>query len=635
MTTINKLTTYFFLLTLTLFTWGCVDQDFDEPPVPGPVVLDANTTIAQLKALHNLGDDDQEITDDIIIRGVVVADDQSGNFFKSIIIQDETGGLEVRLNAIGLYNEYPIGREVFIKCQGLYIGDFNGTMQLNGSPGAAIEEVLIRNFVFPGELDQTIEPKIVSIGDLNEDLISTLVMVFEAQFADADVDQTYADADNRVSINRTLVDCDGNTVILRSSGFADFANDKTPGGNGSITAIYSVFRDDKQLFIRDTSDVVLDGNRCNDDINQDVEFISVETLREDFANNRPSIDNNRKISGIVISDWQNENTSGRNLVVQDGGRGIVVRFTDSHDIDLGSEVEIVVSNKIMSEFNGLLQIDEVNLNAVTITGTGNVPEPKEVSIQEVLNNAEAWESTEVKISNVSISGGSIFSGNLTIEDSTGAMILFTRGAASFANTAIPSGRLDITAVVSQFNDPQLFIRNLNDIGDSAGPPITNFTAVNESFSGLPQDQDITLDGWVNVATKGSRKWVAEGFSGNSFAQATAFQDNNDEMEAWLVTPAFSADTANVLAFRSAQAFYVHDGLSVWISDDFDGSDVTTANWTQLFVTLAGNSQSNYDWVESGNIDLSNYSGTVHIAFKYTGNKDSKTTTFRIDDVVIK
>ncbi len=106
------------------------------------------------------------------------------------------------------------------------------------------------------------------------------------------------------------------------------------------------------------------------------------------------------------------------------------------------------------------------------------------------------------------------------------------------------------------------------------------------------------------------------------------------METWLITPGIDLTEAKVLSFESAQAFFAHDGLSVWISNDFDGTNVGSATWTKLNATLASNGNANYDWVQSGNIDLSAFSGTAYIGFKYVGNKTSQTTTYRIDNVKV-
>ena len=67
---------------------------------------------------------------------------------------------------------------------------------------------------------------------------------------------------NFIFINQDLVDCFNNKIIVRNSGYADFANEVLPDKNGTLTAVYSIFRADKQLFIRDTKDVAFDKVRC-------------------------------------------------------------------------------------------------------------------------------------------------------------------------------------------------------------------------------------------------------------------------------------------------------------------------------------------------------------------------------------
>ena len=60
-------------------------------------------------------------------------DDRSGNYYKSIVIQDSTGGIELKFNDGFLYNQYPIGRTLYIKCKDLILTDYNGLTQLIGS----------------------------------------------------------------------------------------------------------------------------------------------------------------------------------------------------------------------------------------------------------------------------------------------------------------------------------------------------------------------------------------------------------------------------------------------------------------------------------------------------------------------
>ena len=71
------------------------------------------TSIADLKALYN-GKPvlvSKELKGKkFIIRGQVTTSDQVGNLYKSLYIQDETAGIEVKIGKNGLYNEYKLGQ---------------------------------------------------------------------------------------------------------------------------------------------------------------------------------------------------------------------------------------------------------------------------------------------------------------------------------------------------------------------------------------------------------------------------------------------------------------------------------------------------------------------------------------------
>lgn len=650
MTTIFKnLFVAFVTLTLMVGVTACIDQDFDEPPAGGEDPgITPNATIADLKAIFTPGSL-TEIKDDLIIGGIVVADDRAGNFFRSFILQDETGGIEVLINQTNAYNFYPVGREIFIRCQGLVIGDYNGVIQLGGyvyiEDGApelgnivALEDHLIRGLRV-GEP----EPTVRTINQLSEDDISTLIRLENVEFASQEVGLPYSDPIGRQTLNRTIVDCDGNEITLRTSGFATFAGEPMPGGNGSITGIYSVFGNTKQFYIRDLTDVNLNDTRCNEGGGGggtgNEEAVTIKEVRDLFAGGATSAPANSKIRGIVISDVTTDNWTSRNLVLQDGTAGIVVRFASNHNFPLGQEIEVVISGDELSEFNGLLQINNVANNRVSSFGVGTLPTPRAATIAEINANAEAWESTLVRISDATIPSGT-YSGSKTVSDASGSIAMFTRSQASFASESVPAGAVTITAVVSQFNDPQILIRNTDDVtggtnGGGGGMQSDTLITLNEDFTGEPANQDLMLENWTNVALAGSRVWRASSFSGDTFAQATAFQDNEPSMETWLITPPIDLSEPKVLSFLSAQAFFVHNGLSVWISTDYDGESVSSATWTELNCTLAGSSNSNYDWVESGDIDLAAYSGTAYIGFKYEGSGNLNTTTYRIDNVVIR
>jgi len=464
-------------LLISLTTWGCIDREFDEPPVGELPDLEANATIAQLKALHTVGGVSKLVTEDWIVDGVVIADDQSGNFFKNIVIQDETGGIAIRLNSTGLYNDFPVGRKVFLLAKNLYIGDYNGLHQVNGSVDAALEEVLIPEHVIGAERDQTVAPKVVTMAELQNttfynSLVNTLVQINDVQFSQADAEAPYADAANQFSINRNVEDCNGNSIILRSSGFADFAAELTPAGKGSIVAVVSIFGNTKQLNIRDLNDVQMSGDRCGG-VGPGGDAIPINDVRNLFTAGTAVGPAGKTIKGVVISDRTGVNTDTRNIVLQDASGGIVVRFSAAHNFDLGDEVEVSVDGQELSEFNGLLQVNNVPNNAATSTGSGTLPTPRVATVAQINANLNAWESTLVKVNVATLSGGATYSGSRTLSDGTGSIILFTRSQATFSGAALPTGNVDVVAIVSQFNDAQLSIRSLSDVtgGGTGGDPV--------------------------------------------------------------------------------------------------------------------------------------------------------------------
>lgn len=70
---------------------------------------------------------------DVYIKGKVVSDDTEGNIYKSLFIQDETSGIELKLNNnVGLM--YKRGTWVYVRLNGLYLGNYRMMLSLGGPP---------------------------------------------------------------------------------------------------------------------------------------------------------------------------------------------------------------------------------------------------------------------------------------------------------------------------------------------------------------------------------------------------------------------------------------------------------------------------------------------------------------------
>ena len=250
-------------------------KTFDQPPAyidPGIV---ANTSIKTLKAMHVSGGF-EAITSDLIISGVVVADDKSGNFYKELYIQDATGGVALELDATNLYTAYPIGRKIFVKLNGLYLSDYGGMIRIgvidHSVPGnstlAGIPSSLINDYVVKGTSGNPVIPKLVTLSQLttniHDTLLGSLVTLNDFQFSNADVAGIFADTSAaKNATNLTIKNCSGQSIIVRTSGYANFAGQHPPAGKGPITAVYTIYNGTKQLIIRDPNDVPFTGDRCN------------------------------------------------------------------------------------------------------------------------------------------------------------------------------------------------------------------------------------------------------------------------------------------------------------------------------------------------------------------------------------
>ena len=168
---------YFALIAAIFVLASCEEwdqvftTDYGKADVYEPVTMTPNTTIAQLKALYKSGP--VKIEKDIVIGGQVVSEDRSGNVYKSIYIQDATGGIELKIGKNALYNDYKLGQWVYVKCGGLTLGAYNGMIQLGyADPTGEYEtsyievQYIIDTHIFRGKIDTPLQPKKVSAADL-------------------------------------------------------------------------------------------------------------------------------------------------------------------------------------------------------------------------------------------------------------------------------------------------------------------------------------------------------------------------------------------------------------------------------------------------------------------------------------
>ena len=104
--------------------------DYGDVAVYQPGKLEVTSTIAHLKELYAKYGVLKIQDDDMVIAGKVISDDHSGNIYRELYIQDETGVISVKIGLSSLYSDYKLGQTVYVRCSGLTIGQYNGMPQL-------------------------------------------------------------------------------------------------------------------------------------------------------------------------------------------------------------------------------------------------------------------------------------------------------------------------------------------------------------------------------------------------------------------------------------------------------------------------------------------------------------------------
>lgn len=247
------------LLMLALVVAGC-KKTFDEPPYKnGDPDLAVTATIAQLQALYK--GEPVLITDNMVLAGVVIGDDRSGNLFKQIVIQDGSAGINIQLDASNINAKYPIGRKVFIKAKGLTLGAYGGLLELgygvnDSKQPVRVPQALIDSFLVGGSANNVVVPVELALDQLNGKYQNMLVKIKKAQVVIADTSKTFGDpTKGQAYVSIGIQDTTKGGLVIRTSSYANFAATKVPKGNGELTGIYTIFNSDNQLVIRDVNDV--------------------------------------------------------------------------------------------------------------------------------------------------------------------------------------------------------------------------------------------------------------------------------------------------------------------------------------------------------------------------------------------
>ena len=673
-----------FILSLTVFLTSCVQDDvYSTPDLQGKCqTLTPTKTIAEVKTAY--ANNTATITDDIIIEGYVSSSDESGNVYKTIYLQNApenpTQGLVVSVDAVSTYTSYPQGSKVYIKLKGLAFGKYGNVLQVgymnldpvtNTSEFGRIPEKLVGNHLVRSCAPKAkIVPKVITLSQLSssiDPLIGALVQVNNAEFPVNLLCNVYAP--NGTTVNRQLVDptktTPENKRVVRNSGYASFASDQLPSGNGTFIGILSKFNSDYQFFINRVSDLNMKGARLDGTTpscsynTEGKKLISVSELKLLYTSgNYTQITDNVYLKAQVTANDKTGNLF-KYIYVEDKTGGIRVNidmtslYADPRFF-VGKHVLINLKNLYVGPVNGEVQLGELFTNSSNQTLVGRVA-PSNVykyffpttDFTEVvatektiagLTDADVGRWIKIKdLQLVKEDLGHIFYGSRTLEDcSSNKINLYTESFATFANDIMDTGKGDVYGILKKYNTTyELIITNRLGL-DLDGNRCDG--TLSPSFRDIFNDEFSNLSNWTTVNGSGTQQWTTTNYGNPS---PSAYIDGGRSANVdWLISKKITvpSDFSGVFMYFQTDGRYNSasgvPSLEVYVTENYTGN-VDTTVWTQKTARLDGDLNSFGRFIGSSKIDVTDFKGKdLVVAFKYT-SVDGASTTWELDNFSVK
>ncbi len=706
------------LLGVTALFSSCQD-DFDNEKVEAPVAkLQANSTIAEVKALY--WDDAtnyatkipvKEDGSHVIIKGRVISSDEASNVFKSLVIQDETAALAFSINSYNLYLKYRRGQEIVVDLTDMYIGKYNGLQQMGMqewyASGNAYEVTFMAPETFASHAELNGWPEIEKIdtlvvnsfADLStgpaglQQWQSQLVRFNNVSFQNGGND-TFATYHSS-GVNQVIVDSQGATMNVRTSGYANFWNRTLPTGSGDLVGILSYYGTSGWQFILinyegcmnfgnptlakgtetnpyDVADVVAlaeAGTTASGWVKgyiagavaPDVESVSSSS---DIEWGAPTVLANtlviapdmetRDIEKCLIMALPADSPlrEAANLRDNPGALGKEISVKGTFGEYMGS-YGILDNNGTTSEFK-LEGYVNPSGNAIP-AGDGSESSPWNPT--QVLGGTATGTSTWIKgyivgyVPDKTLAEA-VFGAPATAE--TNILIALRADVADYTQCVpiqLPAGnvRTDLNlkanpgllgkAVSLKGSVEKYFgvmgLKSTSEyIIDGATPPTP--PTPGETVTSINENFDSSSNipaGWTQVQIAGNKSWYVPSFNNNNYAAMTGYK-GTAPFDQWLVTPGvdMSKVADKTLSFDTQVNGY---GSTTTVFEVYvmNSPEAATATKTKLSPAIATAPASGYsDWKASGALDLSSYTGIIYIGFRYYATADANFATWCVDNV---
>ena len=573
----NKLFNAFLLLAMVGMMFTACKKEYPEPPIQDLPIGEVYTIDSILKM-----EPGTVFTEDASVYGIITADEVSGNLYKAAFMQDRATGaaLELHLDAV---SGVRIGDSVRIYLKDVTYSLYNNLPQLS-------------NFVADGHIvilanNKDIEPEVTTIANINAGQhLAGLVKLENVKFTEQN---TFADPSGYG--NRTLADPTdySQTVIVRTSNYANFAYDSLPQGTCSLVAIATVYNSTWQLLIRSARELKFEGYEPGGDNGlpyyQDFASSFGTYTTYDVAGPQSwEIDySTAKMTGYANStNYANEDwlISAKFSVEEVSSASLTMTYIARYFNSLDSDITLQVSSDYTSGDPTLATWTQVP--ATWISGS----------------NWTDFVSTTVDLSQF-----------------VGQKICV---AVKYVSDDVKAGTIEVQSILIQEGSGPTPPPGPNPGGEVQNMPYT------QSFAS-------EFGTYMTYDVLGSQSWEIDFHT----AKMTGYVNPNYfANEDWLISSPVAItgvdDAKMTMSYIGRYFNNINNEVTVWASTNYTwGSDPSLASWTQVPATLVEGSNWN-DFITT-EISLTDYVGqTVTLAVKYTST-DSKAGTMEVQSITIE
>lgn len=592
----------FILLALLGVMFTSCKKDYPEPNITVLPVGTVYTIDSILKMEAGT-----VFNDDASVYGIVTADEKSGNLYKAAFIQDpETNAaIELYLNA---KSGVTTGDYIRVYLKGVTYSVYNNLPQLSGFEADGHIVILAND-------DKRIKPMTTTIANLkaNQDkYIGRLVRLENVWFTEQG---TFAELNGYGE--RCLVDASSptgdNNFIVRTSNYANFAQDPLPSDTGNLVAIASLYKSTWQLLVRSKSDLEFHnfsgggGGGVTPEPPAPAGEVQKLPYVQSFETSFGSY-TTYDVSGAQkwIIDFKTAKMTG----YEGGTNNANEDWLISSPVDLTGITDAKMTMSYICRYFSNLSSD-ITVWASTDYTFGNDP------------TTATWTQMSASLSESS-DWNTFKTAEIALTSMVGQTVYF---AVKYVSTEQKAGTIEVQSIAIEEG-------TASGGGGGVTPPPTPGPAGELQNMPYTQSFETEFGSYTTKDVSGSQSWVID----FKTAKMTGYSGSSHANEDWLISSPVAivgVENAKVSVTYSAQ--YQNSNskdVTLQISTDYVfGDEPSTANWTEMSTTYPNTASfKDFQTVESG---LNDFIGqNVFVAIKYTST-DEQSRTIEIQSITVQ